>query len=1091
MKISPTLKIARNSLLFTAVASTIMACGGGSSPSTTTPPLVQPIVTEVLGMGIKGALAKADVAVYQFDAAEDGRGQVLATGQTNAEGKISGLTLSGAISGYYLLEFTQLDTTVDLSTGNAPVLDKLVTLVEASRLTTKQQLYATPLSTMATRMAINYIQQSVTISDAMQMADLNLQSMLNINADEDINIWLSVPLFDKSIVTDQQMRSALKIRTANEIVISVASEILTQQQSIDFSVGQVLDDMANDFSDEKIDANFSGTNLATYDSQALVAFVNSPQSLNVPGADNLKVSDTLTLMLTESQQTNNTEFEFSDALDAVAIINELALITLTDWDDDGLANAQDQDDDNDGVIDIQDDFPLDSEESLDSDKDGTGDNSDIFPFNGDEQQDTDRDGIGNNADKDDDGDGVIDELDMFPLDIAESVDSDGDGIGNNADTDDDNDGFSDSVDMFPFDANEYLDTDGDGIGNNADRDDDGDGVVDESDIFPLDIAESIDTDGDGIGNNADTDDDNDGFTDEEDAFPFNPAELLDTDGDGIGNNADPDDDNDGVLDESDAFPLDATEFEDSDLDGLGNNADPDDDNDGYADDEDAFPLDSTEYIDTDGDGIGNIADPDDDNDNVLDESDAFPLEASEYRDFDGDSLGDNTDTDDDNDGIEDDSDLILVSAIKDNYSIGEPIKLRILFVDKTGKELNDQELNYAKFYTFDIERTGRYLTRYTQNGIEDATYDATTGEWIVSFSAPDYSGNFYTEISAKCKNAVSDCAEDSLFIDRFLYSVSCPVSNCPYIPDVPQHTFVTNYQDSTDTPSVVRRSNNDIVVSYRRFGSDVVYETSVSKNNGKTWEVLKKIPQSPTSTIMETDINALAIGGWCTSISISGFCLYLSENDDTTTYWTTKRLTNNTNFFNCWTTVCETSNIYGEKLFQTSEGLYIFTFTYRENLVNEWPEIYLTTSWNLQTWSNAIQITDNDNFDSSVDILESQSGQLYMSYLSYAENAIVVLKSSDATNWTRVGSVGGSFSSSTSTSLVENSAGVWLFYPDSSTFKGLQVTETELTSPKIAYDNGYLFEPDVIMITDDIFGIFYMKDIDGERDISFDTFRFE
>jgi hypothetical protein len=56
------------------------------------------------------------------------------------------------------------------------------------------------------------------------------------------------------------------------------------------------------------------------------------------------------------------------------------------------------------------------------------------------------------ADSDDDNDGVLDSDDAFPLDATESVDTDSDGIGNNADTDDDNDGILDSDDPFPLDA---------------------------------------------------------------------------------------------------------------------------------------------------------------------------------------------------------------------------------------------------------------------------------------------------------------------------------------------------------------------------------------------------------------------------------------------------------------------------------------------------------------------------------------------------------------------------------------------------------------------------------------------------------------
>ncbi|MEZ9233741.1 ImpA family metalloprotease [Vibrio amylolyticus] len=242
--------------------------------------------------------------------------------------------------------------------------------------------------------------------------------------------------------------------------------------------------------------------------------------------------------------------------------------------------------------------------------------------------DSDLDGIPDTTDQDDDNDGVLDAEDAFPLDANESIDTDGDSIGNNADPDDDNDGVLDTDDAFPLDAHESIDTDGDSIGNNADPDDDNDGVLDVNDAFPLDANESIDTDGNLIGNNADPDDDNDGVLDAKDAFPLDTHESIDTDEDSIGNNADPDDDNDGVLDADDAFPLDANESIDTDGDSIGNNTDPDDDNDGVLDADDAFPLDANESIDTDEDSIGNNADPDDDNDGVLDADDAFPLDES-------------------------------------------------------------------------------------------------------------------------------------------------------------------------------------------------------------------------------------------------------------------------------------------------------------------------------------------------------------------------------------------------------------------------------------------------------------------------------
>ncbi len=118
--------------------------------------------------------------------------------------------------------------------------------------------------------------------------------------------------------------------------------------------------------------------------------------------------------------------------------------------------------------------------------------------------DIDHDGRPNHLDTDDDNDGVPDDRDAFPLDPSEWADKDGDGIGDNLDADDDGDGVPDDInqngipdykemdldgdgvdragtipwDAFPLDSKEWRDTDGDGLGDNADPDDDNDGFPD-------------------------------------------------------------------------------------------------------------------------------------------------------------------------------------------------------------------------------------------------------------------------------------------------------------------------------------------------------------------------------------------------------------------------------------------------------------------------------------------------------------------------------------------------------------------------------------------------------------------------------------
>jgi len=147
-----------------------------------------------------------------------------------------------------------------------------------------------------------------------------------------------------------------------------------------------------------------------------------------------------------------------------------------------------------------------------------------------------------NKDIDDDFDGIPDVSDSFP------DDTDNDGIKNSDDSDDDNDGVVDGEDSFPFDPAEWLDTDSDGIGNNEDTDDDGDGILDVHDVFPLDKDESFDTNSNGVGNNTDPDADSDNFSDENDLFPTDVARAGDHDGDSIDSLQDLDDDNDGYLD---------------------------------------------------------------------------------------------------------------------------------------------------------------------------------------------------------------------------------------------------------------------------------------------------------------------------------------------------------------------------------------------------------------------------------------------------------------------------------------------------------------------------------------------------------------
>jgi len=118
----------------------------------------------------------------------------------------------------------------------------------------------------------------------------------------------------------------------------------------------------------------------------------------------------------------------------------------------------------------------------------------------------------NYTEPDSDSDGVLDTEDNCPLDSnADQADSDGNGIGDACESgpvDTDGDGWNDDVDNCPTVFNsDQADSDGNGIGDACDNglavDSDSDGFPDSEDAFPNNAAEQNDADGDQVGDNSD------------------------------------------------------------------------------------------------------------------------------------------------------------------------------------------------------------------------------------------------------------------------------------------------------------------------------------------------------------------------------------------------------------------------------------------------------------------------------------------------------------------------------------------------------------------------------------------------------------
>ena len=372
-------------------------------------------------------------------------------------------------------------------------------------------------------------------------------------------------------------------------------------------------------------------------------------------------------------------------------------------------------------------WALDPSMKADSDNDGVPDVSDNCPNDSNPLQgNTDGDAQGDACDSDDDNDGITDNSpDDCPRggaanwgstqnfdDPANSTDWDRDGCKDDVeDADMDNDGVENDVDLCPrssyqpprptWVSDTITDVDGDGCRDaDEDTDDDGDGFEDVSDDCPTVVGNST------LGEEGCQDNDGDGWSNNFDDCPneFGNSTLG-------GKNACPDMDGDGWADADDAFTEDPTQWSDADGDGYGDNTEgttPDDcptvagtstldrlgcldtDSDGYSDPDgmwdaesgaDAFIDDPTQWSDFDGDGYGDnyandtwtdrnpswpgeyrtdvvlqdacptqegtswqnglIGCPDQDGDGWYNLQDAFPNDPTQWSDTDGDGYGDN------------------------------------------------------------------------------------------------------------------------------------------------------------------------------------------------------------------------------------------------------------------------------------------------------------------------------------------------------------------------------------------------------------------------------------------------------------------
>ena len=245
--------------------------GGGADPQ------VDQTVT-INGGGVKGPLAFANVKAYAFnpsDSAANYRGSEIAAGTTDEKAAIVGLTLDVTATPLpYILEMTTVEGTIDLTTVAAPVIRTLRTVITQRLLDGDEQIYATPLTTMAVDLALNKMKAIGSTPDeaafeaALQDAASQVISTVGFGLTDEVDIFDTPPLIDSTTDTDEEQANTAAYRTAVEALTAVVYQ-MEQQSSGEGDTNTVLTDLADDLADGVIDGTIDGSASTRHHNQGL------------------------------------------------------------------------------------------------------------------------------------------------------------------------------------------------------------------------------------------------------------------------------------------------------------------------------------------------------------------------------------------------------------------------------------------------------------------------------------------------------------------------------------------------------------------------------------------------------------------------------------------------------------------------------------------------------------------------------------------------------------------------------------------------------------------------------------------------------
>ncbi|MCP4765298.1 MAG: hypothetical protein GY875_03420 [Gammaproteobacteria bacterium] len=287
----------------------LSACGGGggggsddeepaTTATTTTPTTSSKTIN---GGGVKGPLALAIVTVYAYDPTQPGfKGAVIARATTNAAAKIVGLSLPEPLNPPYILEFTSDANTIDITTGQAPVITTMRTVLTQTLINSGEPIYGSPLTTMAVDIAIANSNAATTPAQfeaALTTAAAQVVSTLGFGMPGDIDIFNTPPLVNETTDTTAKQAEVAAYRTAVEALTAV---VFQMQQQSSGDVDEVLGELSMDLVDGDIDGMVDGSPSTLFSDTTLDVLAQDPATLPIPNAGGQTVADVQAILVAET-----------------------------------------------------------------------------------------------------------------------------------------------------------------------------------------------------------------------------------------------------------------------------------------------------------------------------------------------------------------------------------------------------------------------------------------------------------------------------------------------------------------------------------------------------------------------------------------------------------------------------------------------------------------------------------------------------------------------------------------------------------------------------------------------------------------------